>query len=89
MRSVFVMTAAATLGAASAVAAQTTSAPPAAAPAASAPAPSAPATCALALAPAPGTGHADALTINQQHSLAKQRRPLPSHSCPTQSGAER
>jgi len=50
MRSVFVMTVAATLVAANSVAAQTTSAPPAAAPA-----PSAPATGAPALAPTPGT----------------------------------
>ena len=50
MRSVFVITVAATLVAANSVAAQTTSAPPAAAPA-----PSAPATGAPALAPTPGT----------------------------------
>ena len=54
MRIVFVVTMAATLGAASAVIAQTTGAPPAAAPAAPAPALSAPATGAPALAPTPG-----------------------------------
>jgi len=36
-----------------------------------------------------GGGHANALTVDQQHALTKQRRPLSVHPCSTQSGAER
>ena len=88
MRSVFAMTVAATLVVANSVAAQTTSAPGCG-------------TCAErsrhwrsglganAWNAIAWWGHADALAINQQHSLAKQRRPLSAHPSSTQSGTER
>ena len=34
-------------------------------------------------------GHPDALAVNQQHSITKQRRPLSAHPRPSQSGAGR
>ena len=83
IRWVFVTTVAGTLAAASAVAAQTSSAPPAAAPAAPSAAPSAPATGAPALAQRlerpRQVASLDALAVNQQHSITKQRRPLSAH----------
>jgi hypothetical protein len=90
MRWVFVTTVAGTVVAASAVAAQTTSAPPAAALRCARRAghrrPSRSANAWNAFA---RWGHPDALALNQQHSITKQRRPLSAHPRPPQSGAGR